>query len=166
MCASLQFDWLWASDSKVNENESSKLEVKNRRRKRAQRLLRHKRHFVPMLLAAIPWDFVLFFIWLGYGPSHLIDPIVLDVIQGLRLMRCAIAIMSNEHFSVIVGALNLGWTAVEMSKMAVRKVWGDCGAAVRRALTGSGGGGTDLVLLSHQHGRGHSVLLGPRGAAL
>jgi hypothetical protein len=45
---------------------------------------RKTRAFWIWLMAAIPWDWILFFIWLGYSDEdHYIDPVLLDVIQVL-----------------------------------------------------------------------------------
>ncbi len=115
---SSEFGWLWAADNKVEDPAERPLQVAARRKKRRKRFLKDS-SFYFMLAAAVPWDFVLWIIWLASGPTHVIDPVLLDVIQGLRIMRCGIIFVSQNHFQTLAGAFNLSWSVLDMSKMAI-----------------------------------------------
>ncbi len=115
---SSEFGWLWENEQKEKDPLKHPKELASRRAKRRKRFLRDS-SFIIMLLAAIPWDFVLFIIWCASGDTHFINPIVLDVIQGLRIMRCGVVFISQNHFMTVAGAFNLSWSFLDMSKMAI-----------------------------------------------
>ena len=73
-----EYSFLWKSFAVLNSRAQTKMDQKER----THSFVNSKKHFFSLLMAAIPFDVLLFVIWIIYGGA--VPVIALDVIQGLR----------------------------------------------------------------------------------